>query len=167
MDEAERNMLKNEHGLCNTSKYKIRFSFDWQCPPFWAYDDITAQKFDYFIAPEELPLSKKLIEEAYALTTWHDTALNWDYPPDPSPWRQNECDQFNAAVIDFFKRAEAELINEFELIFAQQLKQEDPDLDNYLKDQKNFKRKKQVSIKDPPNSFLSIFRSEMKKQFIK
>lgn len=40
--------------------------------------------------------------------------------------------------------------------FAQQLKQEDPDLDNYLKDQKNFKRKKQVSIKDPLTHFFQF-----------
>jgi len=56
------------------------------------------------------------------LLEWYDQSLNWDYPPNPRPWRQEECDRFNDAV------KPPELM-------------EDPDLDEYLKDPKGFMRK--------------------------
>jgi len=44
---------------------------------------------------------------------WHNTVLNWVYPPDLSLWRQDECDRFNKAAVE---------------------------LDEHLKEPKNFRR---------------------------
>ena len=46
-----------------------------------------------------LPISKELINELKSLVDEFSTSLDWDYPPDPSPWTKEE-------FIDFFNRAE-------------------------------------------------------------
>lgn len=123
-------------------RYQIRFFYDWGCDsPFWCGNDAARAKFDVgSIEPEELGLSSQTSEMVRALTEWHDTALNWDYPPDPSPWRQEECDRFNAAVDSLLETIRAELSKEYELIDQQCRAREDPDLDRYLADPKGFRR---------------------------
>jgi hypothetical protein len=49
---------------------------------------------------------------------WHDQSLNWDYPPDPGPWREDECACFNTAVRALYAVAVRELGAPYELIFA-------------------------------------------------
>jgi hypothetical protein len=77
------------------------------------------------------------------LAEWHDTSLNWDYPPDPGPWRQQECDRFNTAVAELLADIRRELGPTFRVIVRQQPCVEDPDLDAYLADPKGFRRKEQ------------------------
>ncbi|WP_088890572.1 hypothetical protein [Leptolyngbya ohadii] len=123
-------------------RYQIRFFYDWGCGwPFWSGNDAATVKFpEYCIDPKKLGLSEKTCERIDALGVWHDTALNWNYPPDPSPWRQEECDRFNAAVDDLVETIRAELGEEYELLDQQSRFQEDPDLDRYLADPQNFRR---------------------------
>ncbi len=122
------------------ARYRIRFFFDWGCTPFWSGNDETRECFDYPIQPEKLPLSQETMKRSYELAEWHDKSLNWDYPPDPSPWRQEECDRFNTAVKQLFEAARDELGEEFELVNEQYELSEDPDLDEYLKNPKEFRR---------------------------
>ena len=124
------------------SRYQIRFSYDWHCgSPFWCVNDAALAKFgDYLIEPEALGLQPQTCERVLVLSDWHDTALNWDYPPDPGPWRQEECDRFNAAVDALLETVRAELSNEYELLDEQGRSGEDPDLDRYLADPKGFRR---------------------------
>jgi len=122
------------------ARYKIRFFFDWQCTPFWSGNDEARERFDYPIQPEKLPLSQENIKKTYELSNWHDEALNWEYPPDPGPWRQDECNRFNAAANQLFESVHAELGEEFELVNEQRELNEDPDLDEYLKNPKEFRR---------------------------
>lgn len=81
-----------------------------------------------------------MIERVHYLSEWHDTSLNWDYPPDPSSWRQEECDRFNKAATDLFEAVVRELGDDFEVVNTQGWLVEDPDLDAYLKDPHGFKR---------------------------
>lgn len=53
---------------------------------------------DPFVDPERLPISPELRDALANLLTWYDTSLNWDYPPDPGPWREAECRRFNDAA---------------------------------------------------------------------
>jgi hypothetical protein len=66
--------------------------------------------------------------------------LNWDGPSDPDPWRQEECDRFNAAVNQLFEAVRTELGEEFELVNEQCELHEDPDVDAYLKNPQEFRR---------------------------
>lgn len=122
--------------------YQIWFSYDWGCDsPFWCGNDAAIAKFDVGpIEPEALGLSIQTAEKVRSLAEWHDTALNWDYPPDPGPWRQEECDRFNAAVDALLEVIRAELSEEYELLDRQCRFSEDPDLDRYLADPKGFQR---------------------------
>ena len=59
-------------------------------------------------------------------------SLNWEYPPDPGPWRQAECDAFNAAARDLYEVIANELGATFVVDFHQEPLKEHPELDVYL-----------------------------------
>ncbi|EFH85193.1 hypothetical protein [Ktedonobacter racemifer] len=122
--------------------YIIRYFFDWGAGCcFWSANDAARARFDYSIAPEQLPLSESTIKRANELMEWHDQALNWEYPPDPGPWRQEECERFNQAAKDLLTTVRQELGKHFEVIDEFVEEKEDPELDAYLRDPKSFKRK--------------------------
>lgn len=123
-------------------KYQIRFFYDWGCDsPLWCGNDAARTRFDVGpIEPEALGLSAQTSEMARSLARWHNTALNWDSPSDPGPWRQEECDRFNAAVDAFLETVRTELGEEYEIIDRQGRYYEDPNLDRYLADPKGFRR---------------------------
>ena len=123
-------------------RYALRFWFEWRLgTAFWAANALTSTKFGYgVVAPEALPLTPETIAHVHRLSDWHDQSPNWDYPPDPGLWRQDECDRFNKAVIELFNTVVAELGTAFEVINVQDTLIEDPSLDEYLKDPQHFKR---------------------------
>jgi hypothetical protein len=122
------------------SRYIILYWFDWGTGCFWSANDEARERFGYPIAPEALPLSAETIKRVNTLMNWHDQALNWDYPPDPGPWHQNECDRFNQAAQDLFVTVRKELGEDFEIIDRLVEMVEDPDLDAYLRNPKGFQR---------------------------
>lgn len=121
--------------------YVIRYFFEWGGPCFWSVNDAAQARFDYPIDPEQLSLSVSTIKRVGELIKWHDQALNWEYPPDPGPWRQDECERFNRAAKELLITVRQELGAHFEVIDAFVEEKEDPDLDDYLRDPKSFKRK--------------------------
>lgn len=125
-------------------KYKIKFFFDYGSGTcFWSGNERAEAKFnDYFIEPKELPLSLETIKRVEDLLEWYDQSLNWEYPPDPGPWHQEECDRFNNTVKQLFETVKIELGEEFELCNKQPELMEDPNLDEYLKEPKGFMRRK-------------------------
>ncbi len=120
--------------------YIIRYWFEWHGPCFWSKNASARERFGYPIEPEALPLRPETVKSAYELVDWHDQALNWDYPPDPGPWRQDECDRFNRAAKEFLETVREELGEDFEIIDGFVEVKEDPDLDAYLRNPKGFKR---------------------------
>lgn len=123
-----------------TPMYRLRYWFEWGAGCLWSADDTTNERFGYDIAPEALPLSANTIQRANELMAWHDQALNWAYPPDPGPWRQDECDRFNQAAKDLLLALREELGAHFDVIDAVVKMQEDPDLDAYLWNPQGFRR---------------------------
>lgn len=122
-------------------KYKIRFFFDYGSGTcFWSGNEQARARFGYAIAPAELPLSLAKIKKVKDLLEWYDQSLNWDYPPDPGLWRQEECDRFNDSVQQLFAAVKTQLTEDFELRNEQLDLIEDPDLDQYLKNPQEFKR---------------------------
>ena len=89
---------------------------------------------------EELPISAELRAELDRLAVEYDESLNWDYPPDPGPWREARCLRFNADVRAALARLRAELGPGWEIEDGFDELHEDPDLDRYLADPKSFKR---------------------------
>ncbi|MBN9391023.1 MAG: hypothetical protein J0I20_23545 [Chloroflexi bacterium] len=124
--------------------YAFRFFFDWGSPSECLWPDNQAARARFGFAPsiEIFPVSPALKAEVIRVGEWYQTALNWDYPPDPGPWRQAECDRFNRGVRQLFDALGKELGPNFKLVYAQDEPAEDPDLDEYLKDPAHFKRKR-------------------------
>lgn len=89
---------------------------------------------------DALPISPALRDELARLAEWYDTSLNWDYPPDPGPWREPKCRTFNAAVRRAVDQLRAELGGGWEIADDLDELHEDPDLDRYLADPSGFRR---------------------------
>ena len=87
---------------------------------------------------DELPISASLRAELDSLAAQYDESLNWDYPPDPGPWREARCARFNADARAALARLRVELGPEVEDGFSEL--HEDPGLDRYFADPKGFKR---------------------------
>ncbi|MCR6490340.1 hypothetical protein M8542_46800 [Amycolatopsis sp. OK19-0408] len=88
----------------------------------------------------ELPISSALHATLDDLAAQYDSSLNWDYPPDPGPWREARCARFNADVRAALASLRAELGPSYEIADEFGELHEDPDLDRYLADPKGFKR---------------------------
>ena len=131
--------------LAGQARYELRFFCEWRGGCLWPGNDAASRDFDVgpydSLDPCPLPLSLATLERCRRLIEWHDTSLNWEYPPDPGPWRQSECDRFNAAVLELLMDIRRELGAEFEVLNRQTAVVEDPDLDAYLADPKGFRRK--------------------------
>ncbi|GAA4031044.1 hypothetical protein GCM10022247_65180 [Allokutzneria multivorans] len=89
---------------------------------------------------ELLPISQALRDELDRLISRYDTSLNWDYPPDPGPWREAECLEFNEAVRSAITQLRAELGPTWQIRDHTGEQHEDPDLDRYQADPAGFRR---------------------------
>lgn len=130
--------------MSRSPKYRLRFWIE-RGPPacLWADNEAACEDLGAgvsYIDLARLPLSADTIPSLEQLCRWYQESLNWDYPPDPGPWRQAECDRFNAAALALVPIVAAELGDDFEVINAQEPVIEDPDLDAYLRDPKGFRR---------------------------
>lgn len=120
--------------------YELRYFFEYGAGPLWALNDAAERAFGIsYIAPESLPLSEQSQHRASELAAWFNQSLNQDYPPDPSPWRQDECDRFNDASAKLLAQIRAELGGDYNVIDEQASLSEDPRLDEYLENPNAFR----------------------------
>jgi hypothetical protein len=121
--------------------YRARFFFDpGSGMVLWADDTATRETYDYPIELDQLPISAALRDELAELIDEYDTSLNWDYPPDPGPWREPRCRRFNQSVREALARVREELGPGWEIADEFQEVHEDPELDRYLADPAGFAR---------------------------
>lgn len=101
------------------SKYVIRFFFEYGCVGdcLWCGNDAAYNKFDVGpISFDKLNLSKKLQDDFTRLSDEFQSSLDWEYPPDPSPWTKEHWQDFNARAKEAYKRLVSELGSDFEVI---------------------------------------------------
>ena len=131
--------------MAGEATYKLRFFFEWGGGCLWPGNDAARWDFDFgpfdLLEPCPLPLSAAVRERCRKLAEWHDTSLNWEYPPDPGQWRQPECDRFNAAAAELLAEIRRELGPAFSVTDCRLQCAEDPELDAYLADPKGFRRR--------------------------
>ncbi|ONK15503.1 hypothetical protein [Streptomyces sp. MP131-18] len=106
----------------------------------WAVGREAREVWDYAVDHNRLPVSQELRDELSRLVNWFDTSLNWDYPPDPGPWREAECRRFNEAALRAIDRLRTELGQGWQILNEFSELHEDPDLDRYEADPANFDR---------------------------
>lgn len=83
----------------------------------WCGDGTALARFSAGSIEEKLPLSSITLESLGKMTRWHDTALNWNYPPDPGPWKASEYTEFDDAAGPLFQAIEEELGHGFEVVY--------------------------------------------------
>ncbi|MFE1754998.1 hypothetical protein ACFW88_31425 [Streptomyces anandii] len=98
------------------------------------------EAWGYAVDLDRLPISHDLRDGLSSLTARYDTSLNWDCPPDPGPWREAECQDFNEAVRQALGRLRAELGPAWRIYDEFLPLHEDPDVDRYLADPAGFVR---------------------------
>ncbi|MBN1123089.1 MAG: hypothetical protein JXJ17_18595 [Anaerolineae bacterium] len=115
-------------------RYVIRIWFEWGGACLWPDEEVDKARFGYPIDPDRLPLTETTKAKAIELGRWHDTRLNWSIPTAPFLWKQAECERFNREYQEFLAALISELGDDFEIIDAQEVIQEDPDLAKWLDD---------------------------------
>jgi hypothetical protein len=97
--------------------YRIKLMFEWGGGTIWCANEPALSKFAVGPIEQLLPVSDSVRNRLFELTTWHDTALNWAYPPDPSPWSDEERTRFEAAANSILIELQTELGSSFEVIY--------------------------------------------------
>jgi len=91
--------------------------FEWGGGCLWCGNNIARDKFSVGPIEERLPLSNEVQSMLNELSQWHDTALNWDYPPDPGPWNADDYARFDEAAAKLLISIQQELGEEFEVVY--------------------------------------------------
>lgn len=132
--------------MLTDKRYQLKFFFDYGAGGcLWGGNESTFEAFgvgpiDIVIAAKTGKIPQELLDEINRIDNWHATYLNSEYPSDPSLWRQDECERFNAAVDLLFENIVLALGEEFEVEDQQERYKEDPDLERYLSDPRTFRR---------------------------
>ncbi|WP_329256397.1 hypothetical protein OG223_33085 [Streptomyces sp. NBC_01478] len=73
--------------------HHLRFFFEAGVDtPLWPED--MASPYGYPCDLERLPITPATRAELARLSTWYQSSIDWDYPPDPSPWSDEELQRF-------------------------------------------------------------------------
>lgn len=98
-------------------RFRIRLMFEWGGGALWCGNDAALARFSVGSIEEKLLLSPTTLERLGEMTRWHDTALNWDYPPDPGPWTVADYKKFDDAAEALLGAIQQELGAGFEVIY--------------------------------------------------
>jgi hypothetical protein len=73
-----------------TGESVVRLMVEWGGGCLWCGNDSALDTFGVGPIEHQLPLTSGIRRRLEELSAWHDTALNREYPPDPSPWTPEE-----------------------------------------------------------------------------
>jgi len=93
-------------------KYKMSFYFDFGGACIW--DD--GFKGGAIMNIRRLPISTELVGELENLMYEYSGYLDWDYPPNPSPWSKEEKIDFLRRSTIVYEKLRNELGSEYEII---------------------------------------------------
>lgn len=97
-------------------KYIVRFWFEHGGICLWSVNKKAHAKYDYAIENNELPISLELVKKLNELEDEYHSYLDWDYPPNPSPWTQEHKQDFINRATDVYNVLCEELGNEYKVI---------------------------------------------------
>ena len=98
-------------------RLRIRLMFEWGGGALWCGNEATLARLSVGPVEDKLPLSTTTRARLSEMTRWHDTALNWDYPPDPGPWEDGEYKRFDDAANSLLAVIQKELGAEFKVVY--------------------------------------------------
>lgn len=105
-------------------KYKFKYWFEWGCsetvcPCLWSCDAFTKEKFGYEVDINSLPISENLRNCIFNLGIKHDNALDWEYPPNPLLWTEEEEKEFYKEAHEAYERLLEELGEKYEIEYCE------------------------------------------------
>ncbi len=77
-------------------KYKLKFWFEHGGICIWAANNKAEQQYNLAIENDALPISQELITLLNSLEDEYAGCLDWEYPPDPSPWNEKQKQDFKS-----------------------------------------------------------------------
>jgi hypothetical protein len=98
--------------------YKCRYFFDpgsGIC--LWSANHEAREKFGYPVELNLLGLTDNTLRYGYHVISWYDTYIDWDYPPNPSPWSEEEMQRFMVSANRLYKLLSEELSSDFEIVY--------------------------------------------------
>lgn len=98
--------------------YVVRLMFEWGSGALWAGNDAARARFAGDPCEDLLPLSDETRATLERLSVWHDTSLNWEYPPDPGPWSDEEAVRFEEEAARALATVRAELGPDYEVVYV-------------------------------------------------
>jgi hypothetical protein len=101
-----------------TSRFRVHLMFEWGGGCLWCANDAAHEAFGMGPIEDRLPISDQSKRRLLELVAWHDTALNWDYPPDPGPWSEKEHASFEAAAHEILKQLQSELGQTSDIVYT-------------------------------------------------
>ena len=104
-------------------KYKIRFFFDWgtDCC-LWSGNDAAEKQFGCgAIGYDKYNVSDELTQTLEKMADEYQSSLNWDYPPDPSPWSKEKKNEFMIRAKTAYDKLTKELGSNYEVEFLVEL----------------------------------------------
>jgi len=99
-------------------QYALRLMFEWGGGCLWCGNDTARDRFGVGPVEDCLPLGPDTRRRLEQLSRWHDGALDWKYPPDPSPWLPDEWERFGRAATDLLAVIRAELGSDFDVTYG-------------------------------------------------
>ncbi len=99
-------------------KHVVRLMFEWGGGCLWCGNGAALDTFGVGPIEDQLPLSPMVHRRLRELSAWHDTSLNWDYPPDPGPWTTEEYERFEQAASGVLEIIRSELGSDFEVVYV-------------------------------------------------
>ena len=98
------------------AEYVIKYWFEYGGPCLWSANESAHNKFGYPIENSELPISKDLADELYSLEDEYQSSLDWNYPPDPSPWTPEHRKDFKIRANDAYLKLTLQLGSDFNVV---------------------------------------------------
>lgn len=82
----------------------------------WSSNAEAVAKFDYGVDSSTLPVPENTWRRMLYLSAWWDTSIDWNYPPDPSPWDDEERRRFNVEAQKMLALLREQLGADFEIV---------------------------------------------------
>ena len=102
--------------VLDVSQYIIRFWFEHGGTCLWSVNEKAKARYGYAIDHSNVPISNDLVSELDNLESLYIGYLDWEYPPNPSPWTSHEKGYFINKANIVHKKLIVELGEEFEVI---------------------------------------------------
>ena len=100
------------------ARFVMELMFEWGGGCLWCCNDAARATFGVGPAENRLPLTSATRQQLAELSAWHDDALDWEYPPKPSPWPPGERERFERAAVEVLALVRSELGTEFEVAYV-------------------------------------------------